>query len=57
MKVKVSLTLDVDDDAWREQFGCDPGEVAGDVRNYVVYQIVTMLDEQDLLLTDEKERV
>lgn len=57
MKVKVSLTLDVDDDAWREQFGCDPGEVAGDVRNYVVYQVVTMLDEQDLLLTDEKERV
>jgi hypothetical protein len=35
MKVRVTITLDIDPDAWALEYGCDVDEVREDVRAYV----------------------
>jgi hypothetical protein len=35
MKVKVSYTIDIDADAWANEFGLDKSEVRADVQQYL----------------------
>lgn len=35
MLVKIPVTVDVDPKAWREEFGVEPTETAGDIRHYL----------------------
>ena len=41
MKVRVTLTLDINGDEWAETYGTDMAQtaIARDVRNYVLYSI------------------
>lgn len=34
MKVRVSFTVDIDADAWADEFGCDRADVRRDVQDY-----------------------
>jgi hypothetical protein len=35
MKVRLTITLDVDPEAWVRDYGCEPSEVRDDVKSYV----------------------
>lgn len=39
MKVRVTLTVDVDQEAWIRDYGCEPSELRQDVRAYVFGQV------------------
>jgi hypothetical protein len=50
MKVRISFTLDVDDEAWAVEYGIDKSEVRKDVQTYVEYGVQADLDSRDLLI-------
>ncbi|MFE3589440.1 hypothetical protein ACFXOY_18240 [Streptomyces niveus] len=35
MKQRITFTLDVDEQAWAEEYGLDPADVREDVRSYM----------------------
>lgn len=36
MKIQMHITLDVDEDAWREAYGAEPGDVRRLAKGYVI---------------------
>lgn len=39
MQITVTLNLEVDQDAWADEYGCEPARVVTDVENYVANAI------------------
>jgi phosphoribosylformimino-5-aminoimidazole carboxamide ribonucleotide (ProFAR) isomerase len=49
MKVKVSLTLDIDPQAWADTYGIDASAVREDVKNYAENIVLTQFGQDGLL--------
>lgn len=49
MKIKVSLTLDIDPQAWADMYGVDVPAVREDVKNYAENIVLTQFGQDGLL--------
>ena len=44
MKIKVTLTVDIDPEAWVANYGCEKSEVREDVKVYIAETVSGQLD-------------
>jgi len=51
MKVRMTVTIDVDPETWSEEYGCEPFEVRKDVRDYFTNQVFQAQAVEDAGLT------
>lgn len=45
MKVRVNVTIEVDAEAWAEEYGCEPSEVRADVKRWATNRLDEYSDE------------
>lgn len=48
IRVYVQLTVDVDESAWVEEFGCESLQVRKDIREFVAVSAVTAIQEEGI---------
>jgi hypothetical protein len=51
MKIRIAFTVDVDTDAWIQEFSTDPAEIRDDVLRWAHAQVALELDDRGLLRT------
>lgn len=49
LRVEIAMTLDIDVDAWAEEYGIEPGKVAGDVEEHATNTVVAHLSDLGVL--------
>lgn len=50
MRVRTTVTLDIDPEAWAEAYGVEPGEVGRDVQLWAAVTLVEQARESGVLL-------
>ena len=48
MKVKLEITLEVNEKEWAEMYGSSPSEVRGDVKNYFAGTVADQIEHASL---------
>lgn len=54
MKVKIEFTVDIDQENWVLNYGCEPHQVRDDVKSYCQYGVVGQLENVGVL-KEEKQ--
>ncbi|MGP4013691.1 hypothetical protein [Streptomyces sp. 4N124] len=56
MKVRITITVNVDADAWALEYGIDPPEVRADVKEYLGNAIAGIYPSAENIITDVEWR-